>query len=105
MEGSDSKPDQLKQPLGHELDSLLGGLSGPSLDERAFRNCNRWLETCSGPRADEFTSRLSLAQLNSHRILWELWNSDSDGDFLLAVAHFFENQAASAAKDEALRRL
>lgn len=98
-EGSDS---QLKVSLGHELDSLLGSLGNLSLDERAFRSWNRWLETNSGPRADEFMSRLSLAQLNSHRILWELWNSHSGQDFLVTVACFFEGQAANAAENETL---
>lgn len=102
MEGSDSQLDQLQPHLGHELDSLLGSLGSLSLDEMAFRNWNRWLETSSGPRADEFMSRLSLAQLNSHRILWELWNGHSDRDFLLAMASFFKDQAANAAEDETL---
>ncbi|KAJ4245094.1 hypothetical protein NW757_010104 [Fusarium falciforme] len=81
--------------LSQSLDILLGKLGDVSLSTRAYLSWDRWVEVAHSPRAEEFASKLPVAQFNSHRILLELYHGAPDDRNLLSIiSQSFRDDAA-----------
>lgn len=87
----------LSEPLGNEIERILGETEHDSLCARAVFNWQRWLSILEeSERATQFASTLTIAQLNAHKLLREAWTGrPQDREALLKTINIFEDAATN----------